>query len=178
MEHQRIDEGVKRGARHNQPPANRPTEGLSRTIPDDLNPDHVLAEFLVAGKTSGIALKYGLRRAAVTRWMQKIRPIEWKEVQKIRALCTKEDGTEQIYDARSALQLSRARELLRAGQWDLERLDPSNYGVKQEVAHTFTGPVIEIHVVAAVGYQQGLLPDLPKKEAENAIDVDNQEDAV
>lgn len=178
--HIRIDEGIKRGpkdAKHPQLPAKRPIEGDGWTIPEDLNPDTVLAEYLIAGKTSGIAIKYGLRRAALTRWLQKVRSKEWKEVQVVRALCTKEDGTEQLYDAVSALQLSRGRELLKASQFDLERLDPANWAQKQEIT-THVQPVLNITVVAAASYPQCSNGELPIKEAEKAIDVINQEDAI
>ena len=147
MEHQRIDEGVDRPA-HAQPAITRALEGDSWTIPDGLDPDAVLLEYLTAGKTSGIAQRYGIRRGALTRWLQGQRPEQWKQIQIIRALCTKEDGQEEIYDAGTALQLARARELVRAAQWDLERLDSANYGQKQEITHTIqpvlvinTGPV-------------------------------------
>ena len=138
--HIRIDEGVKRGSpTYQHPPAVRPQEGPGWTIPPDLNPDDIITAYLTEQTTSGIALRYGLRRAALTRWLQKVRPEEWKEVQVIRALCTKEDGTEQLYDAANALQLARARELRRASEWDLERLDSKNYGPHITQTVEFTG---------------------------------------
>ena len=129
--HIRIDDGVKRDV-HPQPPALRPKEGLSWTIPDNLDPDHILNEYLTNQATSPIAVKYGIRRAALTRWLQQQRPQQWREVQAIRALCTKEDGTEMIYDARTALQLARARELVKAAQFDLQALD-EDYRPKQDI---------------------------------------------
>ena len=132
MEHVRIDEGIDR-PQYPQAPMARALEGQSWTIPTKLDPDQILLDYLIAGKTSGIALQYGLRRGALTRWLQSVRPREWKEIQIIRALCTKEDGEEAIYDAATALQLARARELVRSAQWNLERLDPANYAPKQEV---------------------------------------------
>ena len=132
--HVRIDEGISRD-QHRQTPAIRPIEGDSWTIPQNLDPDEILREYLISAQTSAIAVRYGIRRRALTRWLQQQRPKEWVEVQRIRALCTKEDGTEMIYDADTALQLARARELVKVAQFDLERLDP-DYRPKQEMLVT------------------------------------------
>lgn len=141
-QHSRIDEGVKH-PKHEQPPITRPVEGQSWTIPDGLDPDKILTEYLTAGATSGIAALYGVRRAALTRWLQNVRPREWKEVQIIRALCTKEDGTEQIYDARTALQLARARDLRKAAEFDLERLDAATWGQQTHLTVEHVGDLAD-----------------------------------
>lgn len=143
MEHVRVDEGIPRKAKYPQKPFKPRLEGDGWTIPKDLDPDKVIAEYLVEQRTSGIALRYGLRRAALTRWLQKVRPAEWKEVQIVRALCTKEDGREEIYDSVSALQLSRGRELLKDAQFDLERLDPGNWAQKQQLEVTIHDDLAE-----------------------------------
>lgn len=158
MEHTRVDEGVKRGKRqYHHPKAKRAPEGSSWTIPVGLDADQVLMQYLAAQSTSGIAAQLGIRRSVLTRWLCEVRPKEWKEIQVIRALCTKEDGQEQIYDSTTALSLARARELLRSAQWDLERLDSANYGPKQEHIVTVQ-PVLSITVVAAIP-NAALLPD-------------------
>ena len=130
--HIRADDGVKK-PKHEQKPVKRPKEGQSWTIPKDLNPDEVLSLYLTAQKTSGIALRYGIRRGALARWLCQVRPKEWKEIQVIRALCTKEDGQEEIYDSTTGLRLARARALVDSAQWDLERLDSQTWGQKQEL---------------------------------------------
>lgn len=155
--HIRIDEGVKRGPKkqYRHTPRKRVNEaGLLESIPPDLNPDHVLELYLSRARTSQIAQELGVRRSTLTAWMRDQRPEGWKKVQVIRALLKKESGDEGIEDANDALSLARAREQLRSGQWDLERLDSSNYGQKQEVAvthdhkvtieHTLTGSAREL----------------------------------
>ncbi len=132
--HIRSDDGVKRDAKHPVKKLKKPKEGQSWAVPANLDPDVVLQEYLTEGKTSGIAAKYGMRRSALARWLRQVRPEQWKEVQTIRALCTKEDGQEAIYDATSGLLLARARALVDAAQWDLERLDSKTFGQKQEVS--------------------------------------------
>ena len=126
-ENTRIDKGVKR-PRYPQPKPRPLAEGQSPEIPVTLDADEVLKEYLTEGKTSGIAARYGIRRSALTRWLRHTKPEQWKEIQVIRALCTKEDGEQGLYDAETALNLARARELIRSAQWDLERLDSATFG--------------------------------------------------
>lgn len=138
--HLRIDEGIKRARRERmeakaQVPAQLQKSGIGEwKIPAGLDPDDVLRDFLLSETTSNISVKYGVNRRALTKWLRTKQPAEWKEVQRIRALVTKEEGGETIYNARDALQLAKGRELLRAGQWELERLDPE-YSPKQELTH-------------------------------------------
>ena len=133
--HIRIDEGISRGPRYKHKPAKHPgkmSEGKT-TIPVDLNPDSVLERYLTEETTSQIAVDYGISRKTLVRWLAQVRPEQWKQVQVVRALCRKESGDEGIEVACDALSLARAREMLRSGQWDLERLDSANYGQKQEL---------------------------------------------
>lgn len=144
VEHQRIDEGVKRGARHpHKRPAKRPEHNGS--IPADLNPDAVLERYLTESTTSQIAYEYGVNRKTLVGWLLEHRPLQWKRVQVIRAMCRKDDGNEGIEVSCDAFSLARAREMVRSGQWDLERLDASNYGPKQEVTHTGAVPVFVVN---------------------------------
>ena len=136
-EHIRIDDGIKRGPKKrykHRPPIARDDSGrFLDAIPPDLDPDHVLQLYLNTPKTSQIAKELGIRRPTLIRWIREQRPEQWKLVQVIRALTKKEDGDEGILEADDALMLARARELVKSAQWDLERLDSSNYGPKQEV---------------------------------------------
>ena len=133
--HVRIDEGVKRGPRkRSKAPLRRdPETGLAQSIPPDLDPKTVLDLYLQYPTTSGIAAKLGLRRSSLTLWLREKCPEDWKNVQLAKAHMRKEDGDEGIEVASDPMQLARAREMLRSGQWDLERLDSANYGQKQEV---------------------------------------------
>ena len=161
--HIRADDGVKREARHPIQKLKRSKEGKQLTIPINLDPDQVILEYLSAGKTSGIAAKYGLRRSMLTRWLCQVRPEAWKEAQMIRALCTKEDGTEAIYDATSGLALARARALIDLSHWTLERLDAANWGPKQEVTHVGPPPVLVIHapIAAPAALPEKLIESVP-----------------
>lgn len=107
-------------------------------IPDNLDPREVLDLYLTEDTTSQIAKNLGVRRRTLVGWLKQTVPDEWKRVQIVRALCRKEDGDDGIETARTGLALARAREQLKSGQWDLERLDSSNYGPKQEITHVGT----------------------------------------
>lgn len=143
--HVRIDEGVKRGPRPpsnpHQAPAKRP-DGQSSTIPAGLDPDHVLELYLTAETTSEIAAQLGVRRHTLVRWLRAQRPEQWKQVQAVRAMCRKDDGENGVAVACDALSLARARELLRAGQWELERLD-RDYAPQQHITLELTGDLGE-----------------------------------
>ena len=131
--HVRIDEGIKRGPRnrHKAPP--RRLDTATGAIPTDLTPEAVIERYLTESTTSQIAQSYAVSRKSLVRWLVEHKPKEWKQVQVIRALCRKDAGDEGLEVACDALSLARAREQLKSAQWDLERLDHTNYGMKQEV---------------------------------------------
>ena len=156
--HRRIDEGVKRGARHQHKPPAKRKDTATGIIPADLNHDTVLEQYLTESTTSQIAAGYGVSRKTLVRWLVAERPEQWKKVQIIRALCRKEDADEGIEVACDALSLARAREQLRSGQWDLERLDSANYGQNQYVAPV---AAVQISIVVRAASQQ----DIPDRTA-------------
>ena len=171
--HVRIDEGVKRGPRKPQEARRRsPKADLgSWVIPADLNPHDVIQRFLTESTTSHIAAQYGLSRKALVKYLRATVPNEWKEAQVLRALCRKEDGDDGLDSASDALSLACAREQVKSAQWDLERLDHTNYGQKQELTGKDGGPlqvqivrfgqVIEGEVVADSPIVQRNSPQIP-----------------
>jgi len=153
MEHQRIDEGIRRkdvskdGTRKRRRAAYRTKENplaLSR-VPADLDPEYVLDLYASAPTSAAVARRLNIRRGALVRWIREQRPTEWKAIQIVRAEIRKEDGNEELDNGVTALDVHRARERVRSGQWDLERLDSSNYGQKQEITHNIV-PVLSITV--------------------------------
>ena len=130
----RIDKGVKRPRyKHKPPKYPRLADRGTWKIPETLDPDEVLAEYLAAVTTSSIAARYNVSRKALVGWLREKRPEQWKRVQVLRALIRKEDSEEGLEVANDSLSLARARELLKASQFDLERLDPSTWGQSQQV---------------------------------------------
>lgn len=144
--YQRIDKGIKR-SRRSVPRRRSPETGQVQAIPPDLNPKTVLEAYLTEQTTSKIAESFGVTRKSLVAWLRDVCPNEWKQVQIIRALARKEDADEGLETASDPLSLARAREMLRSGQWDLERLDSANYGQKQEVTHKVE-PVFSVIVTA------------------------------
>ena len=144
----RIDRGVKRGPRkpQNAPRHARTADLGSWVIPQDLNPHDVIQRFLTEATTSHIAAEYGLSRKALVKWLRSTLPNEWKEAQVLRALCRKEDGDEGLDSPPDALSLACAREKVKSAQWDLERLDHTNYGQKQELTGKDGGP-LQVQIV-------------------------------
>lgn len=147
--YERIDKGVKKGSTINQDKPRRSRafvsmrrgeEGQVEAIPPDLNPHEVLQKYLSEQTTSQIAKSYGIKRKSLVAWLRTTVPNEWKQVQITRAFIRKDDAESDLEDGMvegtlDPLSLACARELLKAGQWDLERLDSGNYGQKQEVTH-------------------------------------------
>lgn len=150
--YQRIDKGIKRTYQHK--PVSPKADLGTWVIPEDLDPYEVLDRYLAESTTSNIAAQYGLSRKALVKWLRTTLPEAWHQVQIVRALCRKDDGDEGIEGAADALSLARAREMLKSGQWDLERLDSKNYGIKQEVTHelgqSFTAALLEISKTRAL----------------------------
>ena len=158
--HIRIDEGIARGPKPKkqrialQRPKQAQTENasestqLSPIIPANLDPNEVLQRYLAERHTSGIAESYGVTRRNLVRWLREVAPEQWKQVQIVRAITFHEDGQEGLESAEDALALARAREIVKSGQWTLERLDSENYGPKQEVKHS--GSITFSHALQAI----------------------------
>jgi hypothetical protein len=86
---------------------------------------------------------------------------EWKAIQVARALSIKERAEEEIQSAPDALSLARARDALKAAQWDLERVCRRIYG--QEPAAVLGSGVINI----TIGINRGDAAALPPIEGES-----------
>ena len=97
------------------------------------NLDGVDAKGLLALYASGhrvreLAAQYGVQPITIYQFFLRNIPEDWQAAQKARALAMKEGGEDGLDDAKDPLDVAIAREKLRAGQWDLERVDRSNYG--------------------------------------------------
>jgi predicted DNA-binding protein YlxM (UPF0122 family) len=93
---------------------------------------HKLIErYLSDESTETIAKDYGVTRQALGKHMLKHCEAEWKDAQVARALARKERAEDAIEAAQDVLALSKAREALKAAQWDLERTCRRIYGQDQ-----------------------------------------------
>ena len=170
--HVRIDEGIPRGRRPMK--AGKPTKPSHPAdcgtwkIPEGLDPQEVIRQYLTESKTSGIARQYGLSRHALTDWLLQTVPEDWKKAQRIRALVMKDDGQEKIYSARDALSLARAREITRSAQFDLQALDPDYRPQQAQINVAANGPV-QVQIVSFAQQQTDTIamPQLPNNDAES-----------
>ena len=97
-----------------------------------LDPQTILSRCLVE-RTADIAQDLGVHRSALNQWLLQNGEDDWKEVQVARALTRKEMAEDELEAAQDPLSLARAREMLRAAQWDLERVCRRIYGQDQNI---------------------------------------------
>lgn len=88
----------------------------------------VLTRVLNEESTKDIARSFGVTRSALNQWLLANAEGDWKTVQIIRAHKRKDEAEDEIETAPDALSLARAREKLKAAQWDLERVCRRIYG--------------------------------------------------
>jgi len=126
-------------ARNPHPPGER-YGARNQAIPADTDPESILQEYLSHGSSRLIAERLGVARSTLSAWLRAQLPEEWRRAQLALALARKEMGDEGIEGSIDAFGLARARELLRSGQWDLERLDRATYGSQPSVSVSVTLP--------------------------------------
>jgi hypothetical protein len=100
------------------------------------DPHAILLRYLSDESTSTIAADYGVTRQALGQFLLKHVEEDWKEAQVARAIARKEKAEDDIESATDALQLAKARELLKAAQWDLERTCKRIYGIDRDINST------------------------------------------
>ncbi len=94
----------------------------------NVSPEDVLARYLNDETSTEIAKSFGVTKQALSYWLIERAEKEWKSAQVVKALRAKEDAEQLLGTASNALDLTRAREQLRAAQWDLERVCRRIYG--------------------------------------------------
>ena len=94
----------------------------------DVDPKDILQRYLNEESGPEIAKSYGVTRAALSLHMLKHAEEQWKDAQVVKAIRRKENAEDLLETAENALELTRAREQLRAAQWDLERVCRRIYG--------------------------------------------------
>lgn len=93
-----------------------------------VSPLDVLDRYLAGETSPQIAQSLGVTKQALSHWLCNTAETEWKQAQFVKAFTAKEDAEELIDTATNPLDLARAREKLRAAQWDLERVCRRIYG--------------------------------------------------
>ena len=93
-----------------------------------VKPEDILQRYLAEETSTQIAKTLGVTRAALSYFMLKHAEEQWKDAQIIKAVRRKDEAEELMERADNALDLARARELLKSAQWDLERVCRRIYG--------------------------------------------------
>lgn len=96
------------------------------------DPKEVLERYLREESTSQIAQSLGVTRSGLNYWLLRVAETEWKDAQVLKALKRKEEAEDEMDTATDAFTLARARERLKAAQWDLERVCRRIYGQDAE----------------------------------------------
>jgi hypothetical protein len=92
------------------------------------DPRDVLKRVLNEESTKDIAQSFGVTRSALNQWLLETAETQWRAVQVARAYKRKEEAEDEMDTATDSLSLARARERLKAAQWDLERVCRRIYG--------------------------------------------------
>jgi hypothetical protein len=95
---------------------------------DGVEPKAMLARYCAGARVADLAKEYAVAPITIYQFFLRNVHDDWQAAQKARALANKEGGEDAIDDAADPLEVAKAREKLRAGQWDLERVDRKNYG--------------------------------------------------
>ena len=137
----------------------------------NLDPKLVLERYLAEETGAQIAQSLGVTRAALSYFMIKHAEQEWKDAQVTKALQRKERAEDLLETASNPHELTRGRELLRAAQWDLERVCRRIYGQDQPpvstaaiqinigINRTSSSQVIDAEVIATDEQSVGRKPE-------------------
>lgn len=79
-------------------------------------------------KLKDLAEQYKVSKQSLSMFLLKKAETEWKDAQVARALLRKDDAEQQLDCAADMTDIARARERLKAAQWDLERVCRRIYG--------------------------------------------------
>ena len=110
-----------------------------------VDPDDLLKRYLSDESTNDIAASYDVTRQALSRFLLRNAEEEWKEAQVVRAIARKEAAEDAMEVANDPLALAKARELLKAAQWDLERVCRRIYGEERSQVNVIA-PILNITV--------------------------------
>jgi hypothetical protein len=127
------------------------------------NPNEVLQRVLSEESTKDIAASFGVTRSALNYWLIEHCDKEWKAAQYIRAAKRKEDAEDEMDTASDAFTLARAREKLRAAQWDLERVCRRIYGQDAPPSVAAVQINIGIRKDRDAAHQEPVTVELPKE---------------
>lgn len=93
-----------------------------------LDPKDILERYLAGETSPQIAASYGVTKQALSLWLITKGEADWRAAQLVKAIERKDKAEDLIESASTMLDLTRGREMLKAAQWDLERVCRRIYG--------------------------------------------------
>jgi hypothetical protein len=94
----------------------------------EVDPKGVVQRYIAGEKMKTMAEQYGVSDIALYAFVLRHCKDDWLAAQSAKAFAMKERGQDGLENPENPLQLSGDRELVRAGQWDLERVMRKEYG--------------------------------------------------
>src|SRR3990167_2222778 len=114
-----------------------------------------------------IADSLAINPSAIYHFLLRNFPEEWSQFQASLSLVERDDAKRELRAATDGVSVSRARELGRMSEWELERTCRSIYGDKLQVEQAGQAPIFHITVVHA--------PQIAPHNAVDAVIVDNSD---
>lgn len=106
------------------------------------NPSPILDRLAAGESVAQLATSLGISRQAVYAWLLAHCPDEWMAISASNALTRLEQAEAELGTADDNVKISRARELIRAAQWNVERTARKLYGDNKADASGVTVNVI------------------------------------
>ena len=110
-----------------------------------VDPHEVIARYLSHEKTAEIAESFGVTPQALSLHLLNHAEQDWKDAQVARAMALRDKAEEDLKNAEDQLAVSKAREVLKSAQWQLERLLRRIYGDDKNVQVNVM-PVLNISI--------------------------------
>lgn len=108
----------------------------------------VLTRYINGEQVANMAPDYGVSDVTIYALLLREHEQDWKEVQRARALARLEKAQGDMETAGDVLSLARARERVKAAQWELERLLRRLYGQDSQ-AEAGAGISITLNIAAS-----------------------------
>ena len=132
-----------------------------------LDPKAILERYLGGETSVEIAKSLGVTKQALSFWLLTKAEDDWRASQLVKAIDRKDRADQMLETADNPLDLTRAREMLRSAQWDLERVCRRVYG--QDVSQSLANAVqinINLRRESATNAVQHEVLDVDSKSAD------------
>ena len=105
--------------------------------------ERILTRSLNGEKLRDIAEEYGVTKQSLQAQIIKHAPDDWRDTQAARSMVAYEEARDQLEKPLGLPDIARINNMVKARQWELERLIPRLYGNKQEVTVTHRSDLAE-----------------------------------